>query len=31
MAIGGREAPETVLTVEDVARIAAVAMADIHD
>jgi hypothetical protein len=30
MAIGGPTAPDIVLTVEDVARIAAAATADIH-
>jgi hypothetical protein len=30
LAVGGPTAPDIVLTVEDVARIAAVAMADIH-
>jgi len=30
MAVGGPTAPDIVLTVEDVARIAAAAMADIH-
>jgi hypothetical protein len=30
MAIGGPSAPDIVLTVEDVARVAAAAMADIH-
>jgi hypothetical protein len=30
MAVGGPTAPEIVLTVEDVARIAAAAVADIH-
>jgi hypothetical protein len=30
MAIGGPTAPDIVLTVEDVARIAAAALADIH-
>jgi hypothetical protein len=30
MAVGGPTAPDTVLTVEDVARIAAVAVPDIH-
>jgi hypothetical protein len=30
LAVGGPDAPDIVLTVEDVARIAAAAMADIH-
>jgi hypothetical protein len=30
MAVGGPTAPDIVLTVEDVARVAAAAMADIH-
>jgi hypothetical protein len=31
MAVGGLTAPDIVLTVEDVARIAAAAVADIHN